>query len=42
VFLTGPKEWIRGDKGSAHSRYRVSRYAEDRGEKTVGPAIEKK
>jgi hypothetical protein len=40
---------VRGDtiylydhKGSAHFRYRVSRYSEDRGEKTVGPAVEKK
>ncbi len=40
---------VRGDmiylydhKGSAHSRYRVSRYAEDRGEKVVEPVIEKK
>jgi hypothetical protein len=40
---------VRGDtiylydhNGAAHSRYRVSRYAEDRGEKTVEPAIEKK
>ncbi len=40
---------VRGDtiylydhRGAAHSRYRVSRYAEDRGEKGAMPAVEKK
>lgn len=40
---------VRGDtiylydhKGAAHSRYRVSRYAEDGREKTAEPAIEKR
>jgi len=39
---------VRGDtiylydhKGSAHSRYRVSRYAEDRGEKATEAALDK-
>ncbi len=40
--VRGDTVYLYDHKGAAHSRYRVSRYAEDRGEKVLGPAIEKK
>jgi len=40
--VRGDTIYIYDHKGAAHARYRVARYTEDRGEKTVGPAIENK